>query len=382
MTIHKTKLGDLEMGYAISTLRANGTTHIVAAPEGKGPFLLFSPPEWKPTVLTDGPGGVMSILELPGHDGTIAAIAGCYPVYRFEAAGIYVVHRPSPEESVENSEAEHAHPRHGQNRQNRSGRERNLVATAAPQWTLNKGMDLPFAHRMESVSIGGQPYLIVSTIAAGKANKDDWSRPGTVYAVRVPEQLDSVWESAPILDGITRNHGMHRATIDEQDTLLIGGTQGLIALTVPSHLGGQWERRVVLPREVSEVYAADLDGDGQQELATIEPFHGNQLSVYKRSGDRIEGTWHRLFEADLSYGHGLWAGSLAGEPAVMSGSRAGDKDLSVFSIQSLVPFVAQRSVIENGAGPTQVLVLHEERQDLIFSVNQAMSEVALYTVTA
>jgi hypothetical protein len=163
--------------------------------------------------------------------------------------------------------------------------------------------------------------------------------------------------------------------------LLVGGAQGLIALTVPAKEGEPWPRRTILPQEVSEVYAADLDADGQMELVTIEPFHGNQLSVYKRSGDRIDSSWHRLFEADLSFGHGVWAGILGGDPAVMAGSREGDGDLSVFGIQSLVPFVAQRSVIERGAGPTQVLVLQENGQDLIFSVNEALSEVSVYTVT-
>ncbi|HUX20455.1 MAG TPA: hypothetical protein VMW69_04390, partial [Spirochaetia bacterium] len=262
-----------------------------------------------------------------------------------------------------------------------ASREKNGIAAAKIPWSARRGFDLPFGHRMETVSIGGRPYLITATIAAGKTNKDDWSRPGTVYAAKIPEQLDGIWEQQPILEGIVRNHGLHRAILDGRETLLVGGAKGLIALTVPTQEGQSWERQTILPQEISEVYAADLDEDGQMELVTIEPFHGNQLSVYKHSGDRVDGTWHRLFEADLSFGHGIWAGTLAGEPAVMAGSRSGDMDLSVFSIQSLVPFVAQRSVIERGAGPTQLFVLQENGQDHIFSVNQALSEVAMYTIS-
>lgn len=375
MTIHKTKLADLESGYAISTVRLNSTTHVIAAPEGKGPFVLFSPPEWKATILADGPGGVMSIAELPGHESTIAAIGECYPGFQFENGGVYLLHPGEPQE-----EPEARHPRHLGHSTRGANRDRGGIAQAEVMWSAKRAFDLPFAHRLDTLSINGRPYLISATIAAGKANKDDWSRPGAVYATRVPEQLDGIWEQVPILEGISRNHGLHHTVLDGRETLLVGGAQGLIALLVPSEEGEPWERHTILPREVSEVYAADLDEDGQMELVTIEPFHGNQLSVYKRSGDRIDGSWHRLFEADLSLGHGLWAGNLAGEPAVMAGSRSGDMDLSVFSIQSLVPFVAQRSVIERGAGPTQLLVLQENGQEHIFSVNQSLSEVAMYTV--
>ena len=374
MTIHKSKLADLDMGYAIAGFNLHGKTHVLAAPEGKGPFLLFSPPDWKPTVLSDGPGGVMSIVEVPGHESTFAAIAGCYPVYRFEEGGLYVVRPGAPEEQPE---AKPAKPNHGMRG---SGKDKNGAAARA-YWTVKKGLDIPFGHRLETLAIGGQSYIVAATIAAEKSGKDDWSRPGTVYAIRVPDDLDGTWEATPIIEGITRNHGLHRAAMDNRDILFVSGTQGLIALTVPSKEGAAWERQTILPREVSEVYAADLDEDGQNELVTIEPFHGNQLSVYKRSGDRIDGSWHRLFEADLSFGHGLWAGTLAGEPAVMAGSRSGDMDLSLFSIQSLVPFVAQRSVLEHAAGPTPLFVVNEESQDLVFSVNQAMSEVALYRIS-
>ena len=373
MTTHKTKLADLESGYAISTLRLNGATHVIAAPEGKGPFILFPPPEWKPTILADGHGGVMSIVELPGHESTLAASGECYPGFQFENGGVFLLHPGEPQEEPE--------PRHSRHSARGSNRDRGGIAQAEVMWSVKRGFDLPFAHRLDTLSIKGRPYLISATSAAGKANKDDWSRPGTVYATRIPEQLDGIWEQVQILEGIFRNHGLHHTVLDGRETLLVGGAQGLIALLVPSEEGEPWERHTLLPREVSEVYAADLDEDGQMELVTIEPFHGNQLSVYKRSGDRIDGSWHRLFEADLSFGHGLWAGSLAGEPAVMAGSRTGDMDLSVFSIQSLVPFVAQRSVIERGAGPTQLLVLQENGQEHIFSVNQSLSEVAMYTVT-
>jgi len=371
VTIHKTKLADLETGYAISTVTLNRKPHVIAAPEGKGPFVLFSPPDWKPTVLTDGPGGVMSIVGLPRHESAFAAITNCYPIYHFEGGNVSILQpgRTNVEEKVQAADqgaGSHATGNHG---------EEHML------WPSIKGFDLPFGHRLETISIGGDAYLVAATLSAGKQNADDWSRPGTVYIVRIPEQLDSIWEQIPILDGITKNHGLHHASIDGRDTLFVGGSQGLIALSIPSKPDGIWERQTILAREVSEVYAADLDEDGQQELVTIEPFHGNQLSVYKRSGDRIDGSWHRLFEADLSFGHGLWAGSLGGEPAVMAGSRSGEMELSVFSIQSLVPFVAQRSIIDQGTGPTQIVVLHEDGQDLIFSVNQAKSEVAMYTVS-
>jgi len=354
------------MGYAISSFELNGKVHVVVSTEGKGPCLLFSPPDWKMRILADGPGGSMSLTGIPGRNETLLAIMECYPIFKFEHGGIYLYGPgtdPAPEEQ-------------------RTPPTRGTAQTAnKAMWKGHRILDLPFAHRLEMVTVGGVPHLIAATISAGKANKDDWSRPGTVYAIRVPDDLDGQWEPIPILEGIVRNHGLHRTVLDDQEVLLVSGQQGLFALAVPKELGGAWKSERIISREISEVYAADLDEDGQNELVTIEPFHGNTLSVYKRTGNRIDGTWHRLFEADLSFGHGLWAGMLGGEPTVMAGSRSGDKDLSIFTIQSLVPFVAQRAVIEPEAGPTQFLVLHEDGRDLIFSVNQALDEISLYTVT-
>ncbi|HUX22732.1 MAG TPA: hypothetical protein VMW69_15970, partial [Spirochaetia bacterium] len=260
MTIHKTKLADLESGYAITPLRLGDRTHVVAAPEGKGPFILFTPPDWKATILADGPGGVMSMVQLPGRESTFAAIAECYPGYHFEEGGVYLL---QPGEAVEQPEERHVRQNHASRG---ASREKNGIAAAKIPWSARRGFDLPFGHRMETVSIGGRPYLITATIAAGKTNKDDWSRPGTVYAAKIPEQLDGIWEQQPILEGIVRNHGLHRAILDGRETLLVGGAKGLIALTVPSQEGQSWERQTILPQEISEVYAADLDEDGQMEL--------------------------------------------------------------------------------------------------------------------
>lgn len=353
------------MGYAIAPLRWNGVTHVVVATESKGPCLIFSPPEWKMRVLADGPGGSMSLMGVPAREEALIAIMECYPVFRFEHGGIYL-YRPAEEAPAE----EQRPASRGSSQQG-----------GKPMWKGKRLFDLPFAHRLEIVNVGGEPYLIAATISAGKSHKDDWSQPGTVYAMAIPDDLDSQWKPTPILRGIVKNHGLHRTIIDNQEMLLVSGQQGLFAVKVPKAEGGEWESEKLIAREISEVYAADLDGDGHAELVTIEPFHGNTLSVYKRSGDRLDSTWHRLFEADLDFGHGVWAGTLAGEPAVIAGSRSGNRDLSVFTIQSLVPFVGQRSVIEQDAGPTQFLVLHEEGADLVFSVNQAQSEIALYTVT-
>ncbi len=78
-----------------------------------------------------------------------------------------------------------------------------------------------------------------------------------------------------------------------------------------------WNLSPIFQKEVSELTFIDLDGDGQSELITIEPFHGNVLNMYKR----IKGDWKLKFTAPLSFGHGLSSGFFNGAPIVIVGNR-------------------------------------------------------------
>ena len=53
----------------------------------------------------------------------------------------------------------------------------------------------------------------------------------------------------------------------------------------PEKENGEWKTEFILEGQIGEIATADLDGDGIEEIMTIEPFHGNRIQIYKKEED-------------------------------------------------------------------------------------------------
>jgi hypothetical protein len=157
------------------------------------------------------------------------------------------------------------------------------------------------------------------------------------------------------------------------ERLCVSGAEGIFS--IEHSPGGSFELIPLFEKEVSELTFIDLDGDGQSELITIEPFHGNELNIYKR----INGAWKLKFSAPLSFGHGLSSGFFNGDPVVVAGNRRDSMNLEIFTINNIDKGFVDKRVIEEGAGPTQTQVFSFGNRDYILSANQKKNEVALYS---
>jgi hypothetical protein len=217
-------------------------------------------------------------------------------------------------------------------------------------------------------------FLVAATVCGGKDFQDDWSRPGTTYVARVPEDPAGPWELQPVMEGIHRNHGMQRGTYQGRDCVYITGDEGLFALTVPAPGSTDWVATRLIDQPVSEVYAADLDGDGRDELAVIEPFHGHAMSVFKQQGEH----WTPIHTSGLHFGHGLWAGRLGNENVVIAGNRAEDKNLVCFRVTSADPFRLEASVVDAGSGTTNMDVVDTPDGPALVTSNPVHGEYAIY----
>lgn len=347
MSFEKRTLSTAEMGYAVATMNISGARRVIAASESTGPAVVFDGPSFTPRVLASVPGGTMGFAEVPGRDDAVLAITRFYPVFRAEAAGIdlYVA---------------------------RDG--------LAEPWDGRRIIDLPFVHRMASVSTPVGDFLVAATVCGGKAFQDDWSKPGAVYAFRIPGDLTGVWEAEPILEGIHRNHGMAVANYDGVPSVLIAGTEGVIALSLPGATLADgtvippWSQTRVLDHEVSEVALYDFDGDGAEELAVIEPFHGDRFAVYKQGA----AGWSRIVEAELAFGHGLSVGSFGGTPVAVVGNRAGSKDLLCFRATATAPLEMERIVVDSGSGTAGTTMIGTADGDGFVASNAELGEYALY----
>jgi len=341
MEFRKHSLVKLQMPYPLGVVVRNGKRCVVSATEDHGPIVLAEPPFHQAVEMVPGPGGCMALVADSEQPDTLFAIMGCFVGYKFQTGGVYSI-------------------------------------STAREGAAEKIIELPFAHRIDFVTRHGTRFLIAATLAADKRDASDWSRPGTLYASRVPGAAGEKWELVPVLEDIHRNHGLLTARLMGRRSVLISGAEGLFAADLDS-AGADWGFRQVLGQEVSEIAVSDIDGDGIDELITIEPFHGNALRLYKRAG----GKWQLAWEAGLEYGHCLLAGMLNGVRSILVSNRAGNRDLLLFEFADSPGGRGtpdpKRRVVDQGAGAANMLVVSHDGTDRIFSTNQAAGEIVSYT---
>lgn len=341
----KRKLVDVEMAYAVQRVSIDEQDHVIASPEGYGAIYLMRAPDWNVSVLTDGPGGTMSIVGVDSQ--RVLAIMGCFPGYNFHDAGIYLMERKGK--------------------------------PLGEPWDRTKVLDLPFAHRIEQIRHRDKQWLVAASLAESKDNPDDWSRPGTVYAGEIPAPGADGWQLEPVLEKLHKNHGMFKGQLDGNEIFIITGTEAAYLYDLREENSDLWAPRTLFDYEISEICTVDLDGDGRDELVTIEPFHGNLLRVYKRGGKSGAGEGFEVIaEEALAFGHGLWCGAFNGAPSILVGNRRGDYTLKLFRATDGDASRLAETVIDRDSGPANIAVVPRPGGDIVFTTNQNSKEIALY----
>jgi hypothetical protein len=327
---------NIESVYTANAFQVGSDTFIAAGSETKPDVQLYNLASGVSSMVTGCPGGVMSFIPVPENPNLFFSIMGLFPPFIGAEAGVFM-HR-------------------------RSG----------DQWTTNKAMDLPFAHRCEIIRRNGNNYLFAASVSKHKENPTDWSKTGEMYVKQLDKDPDQTLNPKLIDSSLTRNHGMLRTHLNGIETLCISGAEGIFYFEqLPNE---KWVKKSLFDKEVSEFGLIDLDGDGQDELITIEPFHGEALNVYKRNGLN----WELKFSTTLSFGHGLSCGTFQNEPVIVVGNRRGSFTLDLIKVIDLAKGKFSRQVIEEDAGPTQTQVFTANHTDYILSSNQKKNEVAVY----
>ncbi len=343
--------------YAVSPLHPEDGVGFFAAPETEGPVIRLRLEDgvWRDDEIASGPGGCMSIISEPGRTGAYLAIMQCYPIFRFEAGGIF---RLSPD--------------------NRAG------------GAVQRLFELPFVHRIETVPGEGGYHLVAATITQAKDSQEDWSRPGVVYHAWIPEDGEP-GELTPVLEGLYHNHGMLRTRLDGRDVVLVSGDQGLFAITFDDSAGPRAEGPL-LEAPISEVALVDLLGDGAPQLVTVEPFHGNRIALYRaqQQAKLLErDIWSEVWSAPAAFGHGLWGGTLRGEPAVLISDRRESSDLRVIRRAEGAGTDDEASGDQvgltdesaaKGVSAANMAVVESDSQTYVAASEQATNEIAVYRV--
>ncbi len=191
-------------------------------------------------------------------------------------------------------------------------------------WKLEPCFFMPYLHKFAYIMVENQAFLLAATLSGPKIEKEDWSIPGQVLIAKVPDKLvGGNWQFTPLIEPMTKNHGFWQGSFNGHHTLLFSASEGLYAVKVPSRIGQVWAVEKLLPHEISDAAAFDLDGDGQDELVTINGFHGDELAVY----DLSEDGYQQVFSYHLDYIHTVWAGKLFDFPYLIAGELFGEAKL-------------------------------------------------------
>ena len=115
----------------------------------------------------------------------------------------------------------------------------------------------------------------------------------------------------------------------------------------------------------------DFDGDGELELGSITPFHGDTLRVYKKNATgAYEPCWEYPEKCDFL--HATWADALFGKPAWFVGHRNNERRSMAITCDGEY----KTEVFDTGAGAANALMLDGTR---LLMANRETDEIAIYT---
>ena len=179
-------MAELEKCYSVAPLHYQGKQHILVAAEKKDRCILFDADGKENATVWEGPGGVMTMVQVPGTDAP----------HKFY----------SPNDSKE---------------------AKIIIATpdGSGNWNIRTLTDLPFVHRFDILSNGGSNYLIACTLKSGHEYKEDWSSPGKVYAAKLPDDLSCLEKHqrlyAVIMEYFVSIHQKHQRINGRKNSFLM-----------------------------------------------------------------------------------------------------------------------------------------------------------------
>lgn len=348
MRIEKKVISDLNLCYSIAPMVLPAGKYFLVAAEKKDPCYLFDEAGNKVETVWTEPGGVMTMLQVPGSDNSFLATHEFY----------------SP---------------------NDSKNARIVIATRTDEgnWDIKTLVNAPFVHRFGILESHGENYLIVCCLKSGHEYKDDWTSPGQVFAALLPDDL-SAFNSGHqlpltlVMDGLTKNHGFSVYEDDSGQSAVVSAENGVFRFYPPKQAGGDWQIEQLFDQPVSDAVLLDFDGDGVPELGCLAPFHGNDLFILKKDK---EGAYQKIWE--MGGNHKMWHASFAchilGKPAWLVGDRKGERDLFMITCEGGA-FAA--ILIDHDVGPANAMhFINSEGKDIVIAANRETNEVAMYTLT-
>ena len=346
MKAEKKVIGNLNKCYAVSTLSYDGKDHLIVAAEKEDPAYIFDFDGTNVGTLWEGPGGVMTLAQYPlsaDNDPILMATYKFYSPNNSAAAKIVYYTREGD------------------------------------KWAVHTMCDLPFVHRFGVLKSGGIWYLVACTLKSAHAFKDDWTCPGRIWVAKLPENIreydsDHQLELAPLVSGLYKNHGFAKCAEGDHEYVLVGTENGVYRIDPPASEGDEWKAECLLDVPTSDMLYQDYDGDGEKELLILSPFHGNTLSVYKKTDGKFQEVY--TCEKKMPFLHAIWGTNINGKEYAFIGNRQEDRELLAIHYDN--GYVID--VLDQGAGPANCMYFKDGDAHKLLAANRETDEIAVYTL--
>lgn len=340
MRYEKQVIGRLEKCYALSPLQYRGQRCLLVAAEKHAPCCLFSESGRFMGTIWGEPGGVMTMAPIPGREGAFMSTQRFYSPNDCKDARLV------------------------------------LAEDGGSGWRVTELCGLPGVHRFGILSRGGVDYVIACTLKTDHEYRDDWRFPGKVWVGVLPEKPERL-QLTPLMTGLLRNHGFTLFREGSYNAAIISCEAGVFRVDPPPTPGQEWRIQCLLEHPASDAVCADLDGDGVPELFVISPFHGDEISVWRRqAGAYVQAYTH---PEKLPFLHAIDVGRFYGKPVVLAGNREGRQELlSFFYDRDKEDYSYE--LIDSGRGPANCMIFDRGGRPAILAANRESDEIAIYDV--
>lgn len=348
MKVNKKIIGELEKCYSLARLNYQNKEHFLVAAEKVDRCLLYDLSGNLEETVWKEPGGVMTMVQVPGTDGQFLATRKFYSPNDSKEASIVIV---TPK---------------GKN-----------------DWEVRTLVDLPFVHRFDILQAGGVNYLIACALKSDHEYKDDWRFPGKVFAAVLPSDLSTYndehqLELTVVKDGLLKNHGYYRHNDGNGNTSsIVSCENGVFNFIPPQKPGEDWQVKQLTTDAASDGLLLDLNGDGLEELCTIAPFHGDTINIYQQKAGKF--VLDYTYPQKLEFLHAIFGGEIAGKPTWVLGARKGERLTLAFTYEAGQGYQAQ--LLDQGCGAANVLHYVYQGRDVLIATNREINEIARYELS-
>lgn len=239
------------------------------------------------------------------------------------------------------------------------------------EWSIHPIAEEPTVHRIRFADVDGdgkQELISVPLMGRGATQANNWTdgSPVRVTAYKIPKDaVRERWQPHVLDESVHVAHNFQPIPGPGGTTdILVASYNGVNLLTrkgdkwMNHHLGVGNQANPKGNRGASEIKQGTLK-NGRKFIATIEPWHGNQVVVYTEPAKKGEGKdslWDRhVIDEQIKWGHGVWCADLDGDGGddLIIGVRD-DKDkewrrgVRLYKAQDDIGAKWAREIIENG----------------------------------